>query len=160
MIIVQLGPRRNDDDALKKLFLIHWCPLKAFRFEILTFRISNKMDFKTFFRCFSLCISVTCLTLLGVVSASHDESAKLVDWRNLDRPSTTTLRNLSSASTSMSSSTSMSMSRSLSRKRRFIYPAVTPWLFDVRLTMDIPLQGLDTAMRAYIPFTWNLNTLV
>jgi hypothetical protein len=68
------------------------------------------------------------------------------------------LRNLSSASTS--ASLSASTSTSLSRKRRFIYPAVTPWLFDVRLTMDIPLQGLDTAMRAYIPFTWNLNTLV
>jgi hypothetical protein len=51
-------------------------------------------------------------------------------------------------------------SRTLSRKRRFIYPLVTPWLFDIRVTMDIPLQGLETAMRAYIPFTWNLNTLV
>ncbi len=142
----------------KSCLLIHLCPLKAFRFEILTFRASNKMDFKTFFRCFSLCISITCLTLLGVVSASHDESAKLVDWRNLDRPATTTLRNLSSAS--LSTSASSSSSTSLSRKRRFIYPAVTPWLFDIRLTMDIPLQGLDTAMRAYIPFTWNLNTLV
>jgi hypothetical protein len=51
-------------------------------------------------------------------------------------------------------------SRSLSRKRRFIYPLVTPWLFDIRVTMDIPLQGLETSLRAYIPFTWNLNTLV
>jgi hypothetical protein len=106
-----------------------------------------KMDSKTFLHFFFF------IWCFGMVTAKGDEDGLTIqtsfsNWRNLDRQQQQQQR------TSLSNSTTY-----LSRKRRFIYPAVAPWLFDFRVTIVIPLQGLDTTLNAYIPFTWNLNTL-
>ena len=111
------------------------------------------MSLKNFLRCLTVLICLKLVAMTDVKSwTNFDQSGRLdkilpsekmsdlQNWQNFER--------------------SGNSSSALSRKRRFIFPAVTPWLFDIRVTMDIPLQGLDTALRAYIPFTWNLNTLV
>ena len=111
------------------------------------------MDFKTSVRwlCVLLCSQF-------VVSTSE-----LRNWRNFDESGSTdkflTKHEPFKADNWQNFNVSGSFNQTLSRKRRFIYPAVTPWLFDIRVTMDIPLQGLDIPLRAYIPFTWNMNTL-
>ena len=51
---------------------------------------------------------------------------------------------------------------SLSRKKRFIFPAVSAWRFDLSITLFVPLDGtpiLGNPFIVFIPFTFNLNTL-
>ena len=52
-------------------------------------------------------------------------------------------------------------SESLSRKKRFIFPAVATWRFDLALTLIGYAEGYPdtTSLVGFIPFTWNLNTL-
>ena len=48
----------------------------------------------------------------------------------------------------------------LSRKKRFMYPVVnSPWRFDARILILVPIEGQPNQLVAFIPFTWNLNTL-
>ena len=56
---------------------------------------------------------------------SSEDSFK--NWRNLDR-----LKIGGNVSNSSSSNNNSSRPAVLSRKRRFIYPAVSPWYFDIR----------------------------
>jgi len=63
------------------------------------------------------------------------------NWRNLDRQQQQQQQQQQQhQQQTISSSNSTTY---LSRKRRFIYPAVTPWLFDLRITIVIPLQGFN-----------------
>ncbi len=49
----------------------------------------------------------------------------------------------------------------LSRKKRFIFPAVSSWRFDLALTLIGYAEGYPdtTTLVGFIPFTWSLNTL-
>jgi len=49
----------------------------------------------------------------------------------------------------------------LSRKKRFIFPAVSSWRFDLAFTLIGYAEGYPdtTTLVGFIPFTWSLNTL-
>lgn len=51
---------------------------------------------------------------------------------------------------------------SLARKKRFLFPATSPWTFDIALTLFVPLDGTPiygNPLVAFLPFSFNLNTM-
>ena len=50
----------------------------------------------------------------------------------------------------------------LMRKKRFLFPATSPWRFDAAFTLFVPLDGtpiIGNPVVAFLPFTFNLNTM-
>jgi hypothetical protein len=91
--------------------------------------------------CSSFSNRILCYLLLIFIGQIAADSVTPEDWRNLEGPNPKTGNG------------------SLSRKKRFIFPAVSPWRFDARILLFIPMVGQETQLVAFIPFTWNLNTL-
>src|SRR6266404_670902 len=94
-------------------------------------------------------VCFACYCFHSVVGKDSSDSMSLADWRNLDRVPESKNNNKKATG------------GPLSRKKRFIYPTVTPWRFDIRLLLSFPvIPTNENNFIGFIPFTWNLNTLL
>ena len=100
-------------------------------FIVTSWQIKSVMHLKNIF----------CIFISSLIVADDTESTRITsNWRNgFDKNNSTKI---------------------LSRKKRFMYPVVnSPWRFDIRLLLGVPVEGQPNQLIAFIPFTWNLNTL-